>query len=69
MSKHQATQRSDSPVRLALSVDEAADAVGISRVYLYAELKAGRLASKKIGKRRLIPVAALQAWLDAVPAA
>ena len=33
------------------------------------EMDAGRLAAIKIGKRRLIPAAALQAWIANAPAA
>ena len=46
---------------------DAAAAAGVSRSLLYAEMAAGRLASKKVGKRRIIPAAALHAWLAAQP--
>ena len=42
-----------------MSVDEAADALGIGRSTLYRELSAGRLPSVKIGRRRLIPASAI----------
>ncbi|MBI2256187.1 MAG: excisionase family DNA-binding protein [Proteobacteria bacterium] len=48
---------------LALSISLAAKRAGISRSLLYQELKAGRLASAKFGKRRLIPFDALREWL------
>lgn len=53
--------------RIALSPIEAATALGISRAKVYEELAAGRLRSVKSGKRRLIPVAALDEWLAELP--
>jgi len=52
------------PGRLAHSVEEAAHALGIGRSLVFALLKDGKLKSIKIGKRRLIPVVELQAFLD-----
>jgi excisionase family DNA binding protein len=46
------------PDRL-LSIDEAADVLGIGRSRLYAELAAGQLRSVKIGRRRLVPSSAI----------
>jgi excisionase family DNA binding protein len=56
--REEAAAHSASPDRL-LSVDEAAAMLGIGRSRLYAELQAGRCRSVKIGRRRLIPVAAI----------
>ena len=42
-----------------MSVDEAAEALGISRSTVYRELNAGRLPSVKIGRRRLVPASAI----------
>jgi excisionase family DNA binding protein len=42
-----------------LSVDEAAEALGLARSTLYRELGAGRLPSVKIGRRRLVPASAI----------
>jgi excisionase family DNA binding protein len=50
---------------LAVSIGEAARLAGVSRSTLYGEMIAGRLAYAKVGKRRLIPVEALMAWLQA----
>jgi excisionase family DNA binding protein len=50
---------------LAVSIGEAARLAGVSRSTLYAEMIAGRLAYAKVGKRRVIPVEALTAWLQA----
>ncbi len=45
----------DRPVeRLAYSVDEAAAITGLSRDLLYDEMRTGRLAYLKIGRRRII---------------
>ena len=51
--------------RLAVSVEDAAAMAGVGRTTLYAALGAGSLRSLKIGKRRLIRVEALKAWIAA----
>ena len=54
------------PVRLALSVDEAAYALGVSRAWLYrCALQTGQLASVHLGRRVVIPIAALHVYLEA----
>ncbi|MCL4414468.1 MAG: helix-turn-helix domain-containing protein [Actinobacteria bacterium] len=50
--------------RLALSVAEAAAALGLSRSLINQECASGRLHSVKVGARRVIPVASLRAWLN-----
>lgn len=50
---------------LAVSPAQAARLAGISRSTLYEALKSGALPSLKLGKRRLIRITALEAWLDA----
>jgi excisionase family DNA binding protein len=52
--------------RLALSVREAAEALGVSRASLYRAIEDGRLIAVKIGARRLIPIAAIDALLAGV---
>ena len=52
------------PERRALSVGEAARAVGISRATLYRLVQQKRLATVKIGSRRLVPVSALDNLLE-----
>lgn len=54
--------------RLALRPQEAADALGVSRDTIELELLAGRLASKKLGHARLIPIGAIVKWLDQIDA-
>jgi excisionase family DNA binding protein len=63
--KRVTSSSSDNREPLAISVDEAAALAGVSRSLLYDEMVAGRLAWAKIGKRRVIPIAALRSWLDA----
>ena len=48
---------------LAVAPDEAARLAGVGRTTLYAAIGAGTLRSIKIGKRRLITIEALRAWL------
>ena len=51
--------------RLALSVTEAAERIGVSRAQLYPLVMSGLIPSIMVGKRRrLIPVAALERWLE-----
>lgn len=50
-------------VRLAYPIPEAAQAIGVGRTTLYAEIAAGRIATVTIGRRRLITRAALEAYL------
>ena len=60
-------QSADIP-RVALRVSEACSALAISRSKLYLELAAGRLHAVKCGRRTLIPVPSIKAWLDGLPA-
>ena len=49
---------------MLFGVTEAAAVLGIGRTNVYALLKTGELRSVKIGGRRLIPRAALEAFVD-----
>jgi excisionase family DNA binding protein len=51
---------------LALGVAEAARQAGVSRSFLYEQMTAGRLAFVKAGKRRLVLVEDLRAWLSSL---
>jgi excisionase family DNA binding protein len=51
--------------KLAYSVEEAAEAIGISRSLVYDEMNAGRLGYIKIGRRRLITSQQLNEYLAA----
>lgn len=52
----------NAPERL-LSVDEAGATLGLSRAFVYSELQAGRLRTIKVGRRRLVPAAAIAAYI------
>ena len=49
--------------RLAYSVDEAAAITGLSRDLLYDQMRIGRLAYIKVGRRRIITRQHLEAFL------
>jgi excisionase family DNA binding protein len=49
--------------RRGLSVEEARQTLGISRASIYRLMAAGKLMTVKLGSRRIIPVAALDALL------
>ena len=51
------------PNRLAVSPAQAANLAGIGRTKLYEAMNAGVLPSFKIGTRRLVRVAEIEAWL------
>jgi len=48
---------------LLLSVEQCAEMLGVGRTFVYALLAKGRLESLKLGKRRLIPREALEAFI------
>lgn len=50
--------------RMALSVMEMAEALGISRPTAYELIHRADFPTVRIGKRVLIPASALSAWLD-----
>lgn len=52
---------------ITLTIPEAVRASGMSRTALYEALKRGDLTARKAGKRTLIPVADLQAFIDRLP--
>ena len=49
---------------IAVSVNDAAKACGLSRSGLYHAINEGRLKSVHVGSRRLIKVCDLQAFID-----
>lgn len=51
------------PEPLAVSPAEAARLAGVGRTSIYGALGSVALKSLKIGRRRLIPVESLRAWL------
>jgi excisionase family DNA binding protein len=50
--------------RLAYGPDEAAAALGIGRTKVFELVSQGELISVKIGRRRLIPVVSVNAYMD-----
>lgn len=50
--------------KLAYRIPEASDVSGIGRTKLYEEISSGRLESISVGRRRLIPADALEAYLN-----
>lgn len=60
-------QRSPEPEVLALTPEQAANALAISRTALYGLLRDNRLESVKIGGCRRIPAAALKRYLAELP--
>jgi excisionase family DNA binding protein len=49
----------------AVSVISAAKFVGAGRTFIYHEMRAGRLPFARIGRKRVIPLAALRSYLEA----
>jgi excisionase family DNA binding protein len=59
----------DASPTLAYSITGLAKALGISRPTLYNEINSGRIATFKLGGRRLVSVASAQAYIAAAEAA
>ena len=53
---------------LAVSPAQAARLASVGRTTIYAAMKTGALRSSKIGKRRLITIAAIEEWLASMEA-
>lgn len=53
--------------RRSFSVDEIAARNNLGPTKVAAEIKAGRLVARKVGKRTIITDADEQAWLDNLP--
>jgi len=63
MIKVEPVNSTDLNERLAYSVDEAAAITGLSRDLLYDQMRAGKLAYLKVGRRRIITRQHLEAFL------
>jgi excisionase family DNA binding protein len=55
--------------RLTLTVDEAAELLGVSRSTAYSLVRQGELPSLRLGRRIVVPVRRLLALLDGGPVA
>ena len=66
MIKVEPVTSSDLNERLAFSVDEVAAITGLSRDLLYDQMRAGKLAYLKIGRRRIITRQHLEAFLTRI---
>lgn len=55
--------------KLAYTVEQACEAVGLGRNYLYVAISKGQLRSFKAGRRRLISAKALQEYIASMEAA
>lgn len=60
--------QNEEPAPLAVSVEEAASRAGVGRGFLYQEIGSGRLRARKAGRRTLILLDDLAAWLTSLPA-
>lgn len=63
MSAEQRTSPRSRVPRLALRPDEAAEAIGVSRAFFF-ESVLPELRVVRCGRLRLVPVVALEEWLD-----
>ena len=46
------------------SIQEVADALGISHSYAYQLVRSGVIPSLSLGKKRVIPITKFEQWLD-----
>lgn len=53
--------------KAAFSVEEFCSVFGVGRTTVYKEMAAGRLLTRKVGRRTLIRAVDAQAWLDNLP--
>ena len=56
------------PRRLTMSVEEAGVALGISRSHAYELVRQGELPSLRLGRRVVVPIAALEALVEVASA-
>ncbi|GAA1870939.1 hypothetical protein GCM10009836_59540 [Pseudonocardia ailaonensis] len=52
------------PVRLVLTIEEAAERLGIGRTLMYALVSAGAVESVRIGRLRRVPTDALATYVE-----
>jgi excisionase family DNA binding protein len=54
-------------VKRAMSVEEAAKAAGVGRTLLFEEIRKGHITARKVGRRTIITLDELDAWLKSLP--
>ena len=54
------------PSPMLLAIPEICERTGLSRSSVYQEIRSGRLRSVTVGRRRLIPKAALEDWMESL---
>ena len=54
-------------MEIAIPIDEAARRSGLGRTSIYEAINRGELPLRKAGRRSLIRVDDLKAWIDALP--
>lgn len=55
-------------MKLAYSVNEAMQAVGVGRTKLYAEINAGKIKTRKLGTKTIILAKDLSDYIESLPA-
>jgi len=53
--------------KVAFSIEDFCRAYGVGRTLAYEEIVAGRLLTRKAGRRTLIRAIDAEAWLDSLP--
>ncbi|NLN84455.1 MAG: helix-turn-helix domain-containing protein [Firmicutes bacterium] len=56
-------KKMDAQNKLALSIPQAADALGLSETFTRQLVYSGELPAVKVGRRWIVPVNALDRWL------
>jgi excisionase family DNA binding protein len=54
--------------KLAYTLSEVSQLTSVGRSLLYEEIKAQRLKTRKVGRRRIVTSSALTEWLGEAPA-
>lgn len=53
--------------KLSFSIREVIQKTGIGRTKIFAEIRAGRLRARKLGRRTIIAAADLEHWISQLP--
>jgi excisionase family DNA binding protein len=53
---------------IAYSIEDAPQAVGVSRTRIFEAVRSGQLAARKAGRSTLIEVEELRRWVKSLPA-